>query len=481
MASLVPISLGTRSNPSRHAKQAGNARLINCFAEEMGEEGKSQWVITACPGLLEFGGTMGTGAIRNAIEVGNYLYPVAGTQLLKVDSGGNHESIGPVPTTGPVYMRRNRASPTQIGIVSDGYYGVCQDDVLTPVESEWLPAPAAMAYLDGYGVLPGINTNGRYMITAIDDFTSIDGLDEGTAEADPDPIVVSHELGRELYHFGTRTTEAHQNTGDEDFPFTRSQVIDVGIPAGAKGSVWPVDTPNGKGLMFVAHDHTVRLLIGYSTAVVSNGEIENLIRQLAETSRLGELQSTSWSWGGRSFYALSSNTWTRCYDCKTGGWHERYSYGSTRWSIGKVVTFGNKLIAGHIGQGRLYQMTEDAYDEAGNPLVMEIISPPVHMAPYGGIVDALHIDVVSGVGLNTSAPQNLDPVMLVDWSKDGGDTWCAPREVKLHRLGQTGRRVQPLTRLGRFGQKGVTFRFRISAAVKKVVLSASIEVEQLAA
>lgn len=41
MASLVPISLGTRSNPSRHAKQAGNARLINCFAEEMGEEGKS--------------------------------------------------------------------------------------------------------------------------------------------------------------------------------------------------------------------------------------------------------------------------------------------------------------------------------------------------------------------------------------------------------------------------------------------------------
>ncbi|MFA5952246.1 MAG: hypothetical protein WC807_18415 [Hyphomicrobium sp.] len=475
----VPISLGVRSNPSRHAKQAGNARLINCFAEQIGEEGKVQTVITACPGLSPFGGSFGTGGIRSMIEVDGFLYPVAGAQLAKFDSSGNTQTIGPVPTaaTAPVYMRRNRAVPPQIGIVSDGYYAVCQSDVLTTVEDADLPPPSSMAYLDGYGVLPG--SNGRYMITAIDDFTAIDGLDEGTAEADPDPIVVSHELGREVYHFGTKVTEAHQNTGDADFPFTRSQVIDVGCASA--GSVWPVDTPTAKGLMFVAHDHTVRLMIGYGTAVVSNGDIEDKLRRLAETGRLAELQTTSWSWGGRSFYALSCADWSRCYDCKTGNWHERKSHGSDRWRVSKVVAFGDKLIAGDAATGQLYQMKEEFYDEAGEPLAMEIITPPVHGFPYGGIVNALYIDAVSGVGLNSEVVNLANPKMLVDWSKDGGETWSTPREVALHRQGQTARRIQPITRLGAFGQKGLVFRFRVPSAVKKVIMSVTADIETLAA
>jgi hypothetical protein len=53
--------------------------------------------------------------------------------------------------------------------------------------------------------------------------------------------------------------------------------------------------------------------------------------------------------------------------------------------------------------------------------------------------------------------------------------------VPLHALGQTGRRIRPLTRLGRFGHKGVNFRLRCSAAVKKVVLSLALDFERLAA
>lgn len=466
-----PIALGVRSNPARQGKHGGNARLVNCFAEEVGEEGKSPWLITACAGLATFGAAIGDDGIRDMLEASGTLYVVAGRQIYAVNASGTATLIGGLPTDGPVYMRRNRRVPVQIGIVSDGLFYVITNNTATQVSDADLPPPSSLAYLDGYGILPV--SRGRYMLTGVDDFTTIDALDEGTAESNPDEIVRAHELEREAFFFGTQSTEAHQNTGNADFPLERSQTMEVGCAAA--DSVAAVDTPRGKTLMFVAHDHTVRLLRGYSPDVVSTGEIEDKLRLLAEAGTIGGLTATSWSWGGRFFYALSCASWSRCYDAKTGLWHDRASYLTDRWKIGKVVPFNGKLIAGDATTGQLYQMNDDTFTEGSDPLVMEVITPPVHAFPHGGIANALHIDAYSGVGLNTTTAHNLDPVMLVDWSKDGGETFSAPREVPLFRQGQTGRRILPIRRLGSFGQKGIVFRFRISAAVKKVMLSVALD------
>jgi hypothetical protein len=477
MGNPVPISLGVRANPSRHSKQAGNARLINCFAEEVGEEGKSQWLITATGGLSNFGASLGSEGIREMIEVDGALFVVPGRQIYQVDTSGVGTRIGGMPTDGPVYARRNRANPVQIGWVSDGLFYVTTNGATSEVSDSDLPPPSSLAYLDGYGVLP--ISRGRYMLTGIDEFTTVDGLDEGTAEANPDPIVRAHELGREVYFFGTKTTEPHQNTGDADFPLQRSQVLEVGCAAA--DSVAPVDMPGGKALMFVAHDHTVRVLQGYQTQVVSTGDIENKIRLLAEAGTIGTLTATSWSWGGRFFYALSCASWTVCYDAKTGLWHERRSYLSDRWRVSKVTSFNGQLIAGDATTGQLYTMNDDTFAEGSDPHVFEIITPPVHAFPSGGVINGLYVDAVSGVGLNTTTDYNLDPVMLVDWSRDGGATFSTPREVPLFRQGQTGRRIQPIRRLGRFGQKGIVFRFRISADVQKVMMSVALDFDALAA
>jgi hypothetical protein len=478
MGAPVPISLGLRANPSRFSGQAGAARLINCFAEEIGEEGKSQWAISATAGLSTFGSALDAdGGIRDMLEVDGYLYVVAGRQAFRVDASGVSTTLGGFPTDGPVYMRRNRRVPTQIGIVSDGLYYVIDSGTLSEVSDSDLPPPSSLAYLDGYGILP--ISRGRYMLTGIDDFTTVDSLDESVAEANPDPILRAHELEREVYFFGTKSIEAHQNTGDADFPLTRSQAIEVGC--GAADSVCAVDTPSGKSLMFVANDHTVRVLRGYTPAVVSTGEIENKIRQLAEAGSIDTLRATAWSWGGRFFYALSCASWTRCYDAKTGLWHERASYLSDRWRVSKVVPFGGVLVAGDATTGQLYTMNDDTYVEGSEALVLQVVTPPIHAFPYGGAMNALYVDAVSGVGLNTTTTHNLDPVLMVDWSLDGGATFSTPRETPLHRQGQTGRRVRPLFKLGRFGQKGVAFRFRISASVQKVLLSASLDFDRLAA
>lgn len=476
MGTLTPIQLGTRSNPSRHSKQAGNARLINCFSEALGTEGKAQYAITGSPGLALFGSALGTGPIRNMIVVSSTLMlVVSGRQVYSVNASGVGTLIGGIPTDGPVYSRINRRAAPQVAFDSDGYYTVWDAGTLTQVQDPDLPPPTSLAFLNGYGILPG--ANGNFMITGIDDFTTIDGLDEGAARTSPGEIVRAYELDREIYFFKGESTEAHQDNGDADFPLALSQTMTVGTSAA--DSVCAVDTPTGKALAFVAHDHTVRVMSGYQPQIVSNGEIEGLISKLAEAGTIGTLKATSRSWGGRNFYSLSCADWTRELDTKTGNWCDRNSYGSKRWRVSKTVSFAGKQIAGDATTGQLYQVNDDVYAEGTDPLVMQIIPPTIHAFPARGRINAIYLDAAAGVGLNTDAPQDKDPVIIFDYSKDGGETWSVPRNIALGRLGQNAKRLQPLTRLGKFGQKGFTPRFTISAGCKRVVLSAYADIDQL--
>lgn len=478
MADPVAISLGLRSNPARNS-QAGAARLVNCFAEEQGEDGKTSWVIYSTEGLRAFGSALAGGGIRAMLAVNDTLYVVAGRNVYAVTPSGTSTRIGGIPTDGAVYMERNRRVPAQIGIVSDGLYFVIDTlaNTLTQINDPDLPSPISLSFLDGYGILP--ISNGRFMLTNIDDFTVIDASDEGTCEAYPDEIVRSAVLEREAVFFGTQSIEWHQNTGDEDFPFERVQAIELGCLAG--GSVAKVDTETRKTLIWVAPDHTVRMMNGYSGQVISTNEIEKLIKELDEAGLAPTLRGTSWSHAGRFFYALSCASWTRVYDSSNGNWHDRLSYDSPRWRIGQCTQFMGKLIGGDFETGQLYEMRFDVFDENGEYLVMDVLTPPVHAFPYKLKFSALYIDMATGVGLNSTSDHSLDPKIMVSWSDDGGASFSAERVRSLGRLAQTGRQVEPIYRLGKCGHKGRIFRFRISAPVERVMMQASVEFTKLAA
>ena len=106
---VTPLQLGIRSNPTRYSHE-GNARLTNCYAEQLGEEGKNPWAIYAIPGFIAFS-TIGTNAeTRAMLEVEGTLYVVSGQSLYRIDIFGNATSIGAIGTDGLVTIARNRAS-----------------------------------------------------------------------------------------------------------------------------------------------------------------------------------------------------------------------------------------------------------------------------------------------------------------------------------------------------------------------------------
>ncbi len=66
------------------------------------------------------------------------------------------------------------------------------------------------------------------------------------------------------------------------------------------------------------------------------------------------------------------------------------------------------------------------FTEYGNPMIAQIISPPIHSDRKRIFIDRFEIDVESGVGATVDPGSN--PQWMLDWSKDGGRTWSMLQE-----------------------------------------------------
>jgi hypothetical protein len=237
------------------------------------------------------------------------------------------------------------------------------------------------------------------------------------------------------------------------------------------GSVTRIDRAVG----FIAHDRTVRVLGGYDAEVVSNPGVE---RWLAD-SDMSTVDAFSWQAHGHTFYALSTSTGTFVFDLRTKEWHERDSYGYTRWRATCYAFHNGRHIVGD-DTGKLYVMSDAYHDEAGQPLICDIQPAPVNTFPGRAIVSRMYLDMVPAVGRDTAAAPDDNPQIWLSSSDDGGRTFGTERAVPIGREGEVLRRMQWL-RLGLVRSTGRIWRFRASAAVTKAVMAASMDVEQLAA
>lgn len=469
---LVPVSLGLTSSPARY-KQGGSAVIINGYAEKVGDEAKSPWHIYASDGLLGFALLTGAdGGVRAAVEINNVIYCVAGTRAYKVKATGEVTLIGSmnIATTGLVKMRRNRRSSPDVAIVCGGLMYNIRSDVLTQVTDADLLAPIDLDFVDGYFGI--VTANNKWQIGALDDATSWDALDFTRADGDPDDAVAISTMQSQFVIFGETTTEFWRNTGAADFPFERVTVSDVGCLAA--GSVQRMD----QTVVFVAEDRAVKAFQGYAAERISTHAIERDIESLADRSIL---TSAQWVRDGHQFYSLTApGYWTWVYDFTTGLWHKRESYGSDSWRVSTVVTAFDRLIAGDAAEGKLYDMGADYSDEAGEPLVMEIITPPIHAFPYRMRHDALFIDLERGAGTGEGSDEDVSPELTLSWSEDGGETFGNARMIGFGEQGQRNVRVRA-HRLGTAPEGGRVYKIQISAKVRRGLYGMSLEATRLGA
>jgi hypothetical protein len=424
---------------------AADNRMVNLFPEVVPEGGKEPAFLQRAPGL-QFQQTIGNGPIRGlwAHQTnGEDFYVVSGNELYKLTGLTTAPLfIGNISGTGPVSIADNG---TQLFFAADpdGYIYNEVTGVFQQITDPDFPGASTVSYLDGYFVFNEPNSQ-KIWVTQLLDGTSVDPLDFASAEGSPDGVVAVLTDHRELWVFGTDTTEVWYNAGLTDFPLVRIQGAFNEIGCAAPYSVakmdnqiyWLGQDARGQGIVYRAS--------GYIGQRISTHAIE---WQMQEYGNMEAATGYTYQQDGHSFYVLnfpSANTsWV--FDVATGAWHERAGFENgqfTRHRANNMCNFDGNIVVGDYQNGNIYTFDLEVYADNGQP---QKWLRSWRALPTGAnnltrtIQHSMQLDCETGVGLITG--QGSDPQVMLRWSDDGGHTWSNEHWKSMGRIGQFGKRT----------------------------------------
>lgn len=463
------------------------------------QERSSNLDAQACINLFPVLGESGTAKAVAA------LYGTPGTRpLLLLDDGpvrGMHTptdgSDAIVVSGGTVYRLSRDMVATKIGIVDamgglvdiadngtqavivtgpSGYLVDLGANTVTTITDEAFYGASSIAILNSYMLFNRPGTNQFYWSGAND--VTFDALDFASAESNFEPIVRLIVNHNELILFKQTVIEIWRPTGDLDLVFARDTNAAIEQGCAAPWSVvamdntvfWLGKNSDGGGIVWK--------LAGYTPQRVSTNAIESAI---AKYSDISDTLGYAYQQEGHTFYVLTfptaGATWV--YDAATQLWHQRAYLDPATGMLGRHrsnchLYYAGLHMVGDCRSGQLFALDLDYYQDGIDP--MPAIRAAAHIAgpDYTWVIhNRLQIDMETGVGLNDG--QGSAPIVLLDWSNDGGHTWSSQHPASIGRIGQYPARVR-WNRLGRARDR--VYRITITDQVKRVILGASLNPEE---
>lgn len=403
---------------------------------------KSVSALRKASGLVEFA-TVGGGAIRGCISsTSDRAFVVSGFDFYEVLADGTSVLHGTLNTaTSRVSMAENA---DQIIVVdgTDGWIFTKDTDVFEQITSVNFPTCSIVSYQDGYFLTVEDGTQ-KFYISNLNDGLTWDALDFTSVESNPDNLNSIISDNGNVWLFGNRSVEVYENTGNAVFPFERisNAIIQTGCAAPFTVQkfdntiAWLGVDEQGRGIVWKTE--------GYEARRLSTQAIE---KRIDESEDFTESYSWVYHEQGHIFYCLQVKglDTTLVYDGATGQWHERMfkdPVTNTRQQHrGSCHFFFNqKNLVGDRETGQIYDMDLSYYDDAGNEMICERISP--HYQDEKRLVShsAFELDMEVGVGLNNG--QGDDPKIMLQYSDDGGRTWSNELWRDMGKIGDHYQRV----------------------------------------
>ena len=432
---------------------AADNRCVNLFPEAIPEGGKTAGFLNRAPGL-EFLQTVGTGPIRALWAhqtSGSDFYVVSGTEVYKLTSmTGTPVKIGDVSGTGPVSIADNGAV-LFFACNGPSYTWYEPTNSFNQITDVNFPGAVTVSYLDTQFIFNEPNSQRIWSVDTINPANGdyiyplvFDPLFFSSADGSPDGVVAVNADHRQLWVFGTDSTEVWYNAGLANFPLTPIQGAFNEIGCVAAYSVAKLDNTlfwlgtdaRGQGIVYKAN--------GYTGVRVSTHAIEYAI---AQYGNLADALAYTYQQEGHAFYVLifpSANaTWV--YDVSTQAWHERAGFVDgefTRHRSNCQCNFGGNTIVGDFENGNIYKFNLDIYADNGG---IQKWLRSWRALPTGQnnlkrtAQHSLQLDCETGIGLNDG--QGSTPETMLRWSDDGGHTWSNEHWREMGAIGQFGYRT----------------------------------------
>lgn len=419
-----PLSTFPGANP-----QEGSGRLLNCYAEPLGEAdrptGPAKQVWRRSPGISRFAKTTNVNH-RGGLLVNNAAFEVFNGAVVSVDPSGNVTTLtGTVAGTSKVSMARNNVANLIIVDPGNGAFQVSAGVVTAYNASGVLPQPDSVCFQDGY--LFFTIADGRCFATATNSLT-MNALTFITANAKADVTLLRGiAFSGVLWLFSTGHCEIWQDTAQPfpGFPYSRLIVLEFGLIQSGAIAGFEVGFSE---LLWVAQNFGVYWsspggYSGGSPQKVSPPDLEKLIE--AQIVKGNTLDAWCYMFAGKKVWVLNSPDWTWEFNLTSGKWAERSSLltgiqAQYRASNGHPAF--SKWLVGDRQSGDIDFIDDTNFDERGQPQLFRVESGPVKDFPNQIRIARADFDFTAGTGRAVgSETQNVLAVSIGAANPAGGN------------------------------------------------------------
>lgn len=450
-----------------------NQRSINLYpaSSEVGNS-KGPYILCPTPGRAIFA-TLPVQSIRGSHDTKDRAFVVSYDTLYEIFSDGTYTSRGTINTfSGNVSMSDNGQELIIVdGTPTGGWILDLISNVFTQITDINFGGGITVTFIGGYFLL-NVPDSGIYQWSDLYDGTTWPAANTANAEGSPDNLVAVVTVHLQTFLIGGDTIEVIYNTGASPDPFERVQGVFIEYGTNAPFSVqqaantifWIGKDQSGANVIWMAE--------GYNPKKISTTTIDYYLSQY-DTST-----ATSYSYQEDGHYFVVWNIegmpTSIVYDVSQHQFHERafWNTGSAMYTRDRanfhMYIFGKHLVTDY-ENGNIYDQSLSYNDDNGT-LIRRLRTFPYFTDDLEYLYfSQFQIDMQTGVGLITdSNPANVDPVINLRWSDDGGHTWST--EI-----------ASPIGAAGQYNTRAIWYRLgRSRARIWEATIVANIPVYLIA-
>ncbi|NNP70933.1 packaged DNA stabilization protein [Acinetobacter sp. Ac_5812] len=467
MAGIIDIPI---VGPSYHLKDwaIDCQRTLNLYPQVV-ESGKAPQVSALLPTEGLFKRYEFSGPIRGLYALSDRVLVVAGSKLHVIKNSITSE-IGGIDGTDLVTFADNSL---QVMISAESSYKYAIEDgtlsKLSIDDNTGFFGASSVTFLDSRFIWT-VPNSGRIQWSKLLS-TDTTALSYSTAESKSDDLVRVVASNGQLWLIGTNTTEIWNSTESLDRPYVRQSGAYIPVGCAAKNSI----SVFGSSLIWLAQtehgENQIMMTQGYQMQRISNHAIETEISNYPKTN---DAYAFSYQQNGHGFYLISfpsaKKTWV--FDATTNMWHERsfYKPANATHEHHRAQThcfFNNEHLVGDRENGKVYSLSPKYETDDGSLIMRERTTPCLNPQATRIVFD--EVQLICQVGQD----RDVNPLVMFDWSDDGGRTWSNDRQESIGGIGEYEKRVI-FRRLGQSFNR--VFRVRMTDAARLVLLGAKARV-----